>query len=320
MSRRAKNEDLTPFVGLVDPGGTGLDLRLITAYIAGTQIMAQQALLFTNRTVSFPTRPTTPAPPPEPRQNAPHPLLAELGDSLARTLMTARELRRDADRRHQPVRQTRIETIDSLLGGLPRGTLTEIHGSRSSGRMSLVTSAIAAITSTGENAALVDHGDNLDPKRAETGGVDLSRLLWVRPESVADAAHAAEILLGTGFPLVVLDLGLRLRGKRVPDTGWVRLERAASENDAILLVSSPWPVTGIASRAVLNVTRGRGVWRKGAGGIPLLEGARARVETTRHRHHRTGGEDLMGIVAAETIPQTGSWRTESRTRPRTLRG
>src|SRR5512143_1726070 len=50
------------------------------------------------------------------------------------------------------------------LGGLPRGTLVEVVGRRSSGRFALALAALAAATQAGESAALVDLGDQLDPQ------------------------------------------------------------------------------------------------------------------------------------------------------------
>ena len=56
-----------------------------------------------------------------------------------------------------------IAAIDSLTGGLPRGCLTEICGSASSGRSTLMLSALAAATRRAEFCAVVDASDALDP-------------------------------------------------------------------------------------------------------------------------------------------------------------
>jgi len=73
-----------------------------------------------------------------------------------------------------------ISAIDTLTGGLPRGCLTEICGPASSGRTSMLLSALAAATRRGEFCALVDASDALDPQSAAAAGVELERLLWVR--------------------------------------------------------------------------------------------------------------------------------------------
>jgi hypothetical protein len=73
-----------------------------------------------------------------------------------------------------------ISEIDTLTGGLPRGCLSEICGSASSGRTSVLLAALAAATRREEVCALVDATDALDAVSAAAAGVDLERLLWVR--------------------------------------------------------------------------------------------------------------------------------------------
>ena len=73
-----------------------------------------------------------------------------------------------------------IREIDALTGGLPRGCLSEICGSASSGRTSVLLAALAAATRREEVCALVDATDALDAASAAAAGVDLERLLWVR--------------------------------------------------------------------------------------------------------------------------------------------
>ncbi|MEP6802260.1 MAG: hypothetical protein ABJC07_10005 [Acidobacteriota bacterium] len=168
--------------------------------------------------------------------------------------------------------------IERLLGGLPKGKLVELVGRRSSGRHSLALAALASATSAGEAAALVDLGDHLDPEAAERAGIDLARLLWVRPTRLKSALACAEMLLSAGFPLVVADLGLSPRGARyLPDAAWMRLARAAQAQGACLLVVTPWRMTGIAAEAVLGTNVARPAWL-GSGKSPrLLEGISSRV-------------------------------------------
>jgi hypothetical protein len=73
-----------------------------------------------------------------------------------------------------------VPAIDALTGGLPRGCLTEICGPASSGRTTLLLSALAAATRRGEFCVVVDASDALDPHSAAAAGVDLDHLLWVR--------------------------------------------------------------------------------------------------------------------------------------------
>ena len=180
-------------------------------------------------------------------------LLEESGARLTR----ASELPSLADARN-PV-ATKVSALDRLLsGGLPRGALTEISGRRSCGRFSIGIASLAAVTSAGESAALVDLGGHLDPQSAEDAGVELERLLWVRPSKLKEAVASAEMLLAAGFPLVVVDLGLApVRGRFVPDAAWVRLTRAARDRRAALLLLAPYRVSGVAAEAVVSAQTAR---------------------------------------------------------------
>src|SRR6266576_375366 len=73
-----------------------------------------------------------------------------------------------------------IHAIDALTGGLPRGCLTEIFGAASSGRSSVLLTALAAATQRQEVCALVDVTDAFDPHSAAAARLALDRLLWVR--------------------------------------------------------------------------------------------------------------------------------------------
>ena len=75
-----------------------------------------------------------------------------------------------------------------------------------SSSFSIVIATLAAATSIGEAAALIDASDSFDPQLAETDGVDLRRLLWVRPHTMKDTVTAAEMIGATGFQLVIIDM------------------------------------------------------------------------------------------------------------------
>ncbi len=195
--------------------------------------------------------------------------------------------------------------IERLLGGLPKGKLIELVGRRSSGRHSLALAALASATSAGESAALVDLGDHLDPEAAERAGIDLARLLWVRPTRLKSALACAEMLLATGFPLVVADLGLSPRGARyLPDAAWVRLARAAQAQGACLLVVTPWRMTGIAAEAVLGTNVARPEWLgAGSGKSPrLLEGISSRVSLDKFGRETPGTSVPLSLRVGQAPP------------------
>ncbi len=212
-------------------------------------------------------------------------LRSALPPALRARVQSARELARArAEAEREPL-ATAWRAFDRLLaGGLPRGRLVELHGGRSSGRFSAVLTALAAATGIGEAAALVDLGDGLDPAAAAAAGVDLARLLWLRPEGVRRALAAAEMLIGGGFPLVVVELGSPpLPGGRGAEPAWLRLARAAQAQGTALLVSSPYRVSGTAAGAVLTAGRGRAAWHGEAGGPRLLQGISCRLALAKRR-------------------------------------
>ncbi len=214
--------------------------------------------------------------------------------AYASQIRTARELAED--RKWAP-EETRLTTaaaaLDRLLeGGLRRGGMAELIGGRSSGRFSLVLSALAATTSMGEAAALVDLGDGFDPQAAAAAGVDQERLLWVRPRTMKETLASAEVILATGMPLVAIELGMPpLRGGRGVEAAWLRLARSARAHRVALLVASPYRVSGTAAQVVLKAQEVQALWQ-GRGGAPrLLRGISSRLALVKSRHRRPGGGD-----------------------------
>lgn len=231
-------------------------------------------------------RPVETPPPPPPQRDDVRRLRASLGEH-AREVESARELIARRARETRGMLATGVASLDALLGGgLPKGKLVELVGARSSGRWSAVVAALAGVTGCGEVAALVDHGGHFDPQVATEAGVDLERLLTVAPDRLKECVASAELLLATGFPLVAVDLGLRVRGKRVPDAAWVRLARAAAAHGAALLVSTPYSLAGMAAEGVVRTGRATARWNRR--GAPLLEGVDSRLSIERHRLFREG--------------------------------
>ena len=132
-----------------------------------------------------------------------------------------------------------IPPIDDLTGGLPRGSLTEICGPPCSGKTSFLISTLASRTAASEVCALVDARDAFDPRSAETVGVRLDQLVWVRCRNADQALRATDLLIqGGGFGLIALDLSdTPPRAVRsVPLPVWFRFRRAVEYTPTILLL------------------------------------------------------------------------------------
>jgi hypothetical protein len=264
-----------------------------------------------------------------------------LSRALGAQLVTARELaRRKADPVQVDVLPTGMEALDRLLsGGVPRGDVVEIRGARSSGRFSCVQALLATTIATGEVAALVDLGDQLSPDAARGHGIDLERLLWVRPRHLREALSAVEILLSSRFPLVVVDLGVPpIPGGRGAEASWLRLARAARRDAGALVVSSPYRVTGSAAGEVIDLARGTFRWRRTELSPVLPAGLTIHAERSKSRREpRAERADLslwtpeeaglyLGVASRQSPvagppvhPMAGPVPRRSLSRPRTVR-
>lgn len=126
---------------------------------------------------------------------------------------------------HRPARRagviaTGLRAVDDVLpgGGFPCGALAEIAGGRASGKTAIALAALAALRAP-QFSAYVDGAGELYPPAAASAGVDLHRLLVVRPplapradrrkgsDGALAALWAAEALLGSGaFAVVAIDV------------------------------------------------------------------------------------------------------------------
>ena len=146
-------------------------------------------------------------------------------------------VRQREDREQLP---TGIAVIDKLIGGgIPRGTLTEICGSESTGRTALVFALLSQATRRGECCAWIDTAGAFDPLSAVEAGVDLDRVLWVN--CAGNAQHALKstdlLIQAGGFGLVVLDMADTpdAVSRRIPLASWFRLRHAAERTGAALV-------------------------------------------------------------------------------------
>jgi RecA/RadA recombinase len=195
---------------------------------------------------------------------------------------------------------TGLPRIDEPLGGgLPRGRLVELIGPRSSGRMSTTFSCIEAAQRAGELAALVDAVDGFDPRSAIAAGIDLERLLWVRPGRPQDGLRAADLVLDAGgFGLVVLyacpSAGLQASGKM---SAWARLAKRAERAKSAFLVVLDRPLASTFGAATLELDRGRARWLGSPDGPRRLEGVSSRVVIARSKIGAPSGEAPLELSA-----------------------
>lgn len=186
-----------------------------------------------------------------------------------------------------------IAEVDAITGGIPRGCLSEICGTGSSGKTSVLLSAIAAATRREETCVLIDASDSFDPESAAAAGVDFRKLLWVRCGELSSAVgyrssaskvsadnrrpktedflHSRQrsnerrleqvlkstdlVLQSGGFGMVVLDLaGIPEKFvRRIPLASWFRFQRAVEHKKTALLVVSEFACAQICAAVVLKL-------------------------------------------------------------------
>jgi RecA/RadA recombinase len=210
-----------------------------------------------------------------------------------------------------------IPALDEALGGgWQAGEISEIAGTRSSGRTGTMLRAMAAATARGDLVGLVDAFDRFDAASAAAAGVDLARVLWVRgpvctveqasPALLDRAIHHAIrafdlILRAGGYALAVLDLAdaplCALRS--LPAATWLRLARALEGRDTIALL-------------VGEAAMGRSA-----------RGATVRLESSRRwagrspRSARFDGLDVRAAIGQASRPAAPApvWRLDARGQP-----
>jgi len=132
-----------------------------------------------------------------------------------------------------------IPTLDTAIGGLPRGAIVEIFGAPSSGRTSLSLTILSTLIQNDEVCAFVDGRDAFDPESGAAAGIDMRRLLWVRCRNLDQVLRSTDLLLqGGGFGAVALDLS-DLPEKaihRVPLAVWFRFQRILENTSTVLLL------------------------------------------------------------------------------------
>jgi recombination protein RecA len=189
----------------------------------------------------------------------------------------------------QPARflSTGLKEVDALSGGIPYGCITEVVGTLSSGRTSLLLSTLAAATNNQETCALVDATDCFDVAAAVHAGIELGRFLWVRCEgNVEHAFKSVDLLLqGGGFGLVTLDIGdvPVSYASRIVSSWWYRFKHTVENTPTALLVIVPCACVRSCASLVLSLRKDTDLCAVAGNSsvvnhAALLRGANLRVE------------------------------------------
>jgi hypothetical protein len=119
-----------------------------------------------------------------------------------------------------------------LPGGLPRGHLIEIVGSKSSGKTKLLFHMLSALSEEERKNAYFDFSGTFYPLSAQKSGIDLKKVLVLRPANIQAGLRAAEILFRSGGIFVsVLDLvGIH---DRIPKALLLRLKKSIRQAQGV---------------------------------------------------------------------------------------
>ena len=198
-----------------------------------------------------------------------------------------------AERRFTEVIATGVTEIDLITGGLPRGAITEIFGPASSGRTSLMLTALAYATTHDEACAVVDTNNSFDPQSASKAGADLDQLLWLRCDNKLEQAFKAAdlILQGGGFGLVILDLGdlPAAQAKKIISSWWYRFRRVIEDKPTALVIIAQDTCVRSCASLCLGVSKAAEDWTtiteprssKPAFATRLLQGIKLHAERQR---------------------------------------
>jgi hypothetical protein len=210
---------------------------------------------------------------------------------------------------------TGVNEIDALVNGLPRGAITEIAGAVSSGRTSLLLSALAVATRQEETCALVDCNDTFDPWSAKTACVELDRVLWVRCNNHLERAFKATDLLlqSGGFGLVVLNLAdvAVKSARRIVSSWWFRFRRALENTPTALVIITPIACVRSCARMVLEVNKEAAVWFEARPANLKSDDLKLRVKQTREAA-ATQERHLSLVTASKPAESSASRLPHSR--------
>src|SRR6266511_4090201 len=229
-----------------------------------------------------------------------------------------RAARLGSDAEEVRVIPTGFAALDAALviGGLPRGRLSELLGTPTSGATTIALRLRARSQKQGDLAGYIDLSRTFDAEYAAAGGVDLAPLLLARPRSAADALELMHALVESGAVgvLVVDSLGLFQMAPRdgvLLDQALRALPGPLAASPCALIALTPLPYSPDMVRALafggstlahaaairLHVTRE--AWLDAGQGPP---GYAARVLLLTHRLAPTRGQAQVQIRFDD-----GSW-------------
>lgn len=100
-----------------------------------------------------------------------------------------------------------IRTLDEItgIGGVPRGRVTELFGSESSGKSSLCLALVSEAQKLGLSCGYIDMEFSMSKELPIKMGVDLKKLVYGQPITGEEAFKMVEEFLEKGIKLIIVD-------------------------------------------------------------------------------------------------------------------
>ncbi len=211
-----------------------------------------------------------------------------------------------------PCISTTFAELDAALGlgGLPRGRLSEITGPATSGKITLAAKILAAAHQDHTSlVAWLDLSRTCDPDYLQRCGLDLERLLVVRPETAEDAlAIILHLVASNSLAALVFDgLADLLANPGIEPLLAGALERLAASvthtETAVIFLSEPQAqYRTLAHLATVRLEISREHW--------LMQGQEVRgyqgqVKVLKHKLGRAGAAVIIRIAFNGTVRGRG---------------
>jgi hypothetical protein len=204
---------------------------------------------------------------------------------------------------------TGFSALDTLLdGGLLRGQLVQLRGVHTSGILTITLQTLSIAQQQSSRVVYVDVAHDFDGDYAVRCGLDLERLLLVRPVTFSDALNIAyELIDRYNVDLLVVVMGLQLRLERTTHISVTQAVRRfvtlVRRSACLVLYVTPLVRSNAAksffdSYAPLTLTVERVGWLEA---FDELSGYTVQVLLTNHK----GGESKQPATFAIAFTQPG---------------
>jgi hypothetical protein len=178
-----------------------------------------------------------------------------------------------------------FHALDALIGGIPRGHLSEIVGRPSSGMTTLAYHSLALAQKQGANIVVIDSVGNLDIHAATEFGLSMEKIVLVEAHEPDLLLNLLPELLNSG---VVNYLLLNFMGLRQSNLNLRSLRTVLSQSDCALTMLLPKTVHTDIAALRLHVQREK--WLRLGKDIV---GCMSSVHVEKQRFGKVGAECLL---------------------------